>query len=44
MGEDRDESGQCSVTQPQRVPGYEGLCYCLCLDQVGTDKETQVSA
>lgn len=44
MGEGQDVSGQCSVTQTQRVLGYKGLSYCLSLGQAGTDKETQVSA
>ena len=44
MGEGQDVSGQHSVTQTRRVPGYKGLCCCLSLGQAGTDKETQVSA
>ena len=44
MGEGQDVSGQRSVTQTQRVPGYKGLCCCLSLGQAGTDKETEVSA
>lgn len=44
MHEGLDVSGQCSITQTQRLPGFKGLCYCLSSSQAGTDKETQVSA